>query len=573
MRRAVFLAVLVLAVAVPVLAATGGASASTPQPAAPETGNLLVLLSQQGARAAGAQLSVDAAVARVGARPAGKSVPEIGLITVRPPAGESLAAFAAILRRVPGVASVQPEHRYVPRSVPDDPALSVDDPSNGLPWQWYLPKEGFYGAWSISKGNRAVVAVIDTGIDGSHPDLKPKIAAAVDQQSGSDDTGPATTDQVGHGTNVASLACADTDNRLGMAGAGYGCRMVIEKSDFSDSSIAASIIDATNRRVDAINMSFGPSVPTSAPAPRSEVRALRYAAAHKVVLVAAAADSPGTEQGDPANVLQPAGTGRDIDKGLGLDVTAAQYGGSRSPFAGSGSEISLAAYGAFKPFQGGSAPCTGTRAGIFGAYPGNDTQLERAPASACRVDFEGDDRYATIAGTSMAAPQVAAVGAMMRVLNPYASLADILRTIKRAAHRPSRVGWTSNLGWGILDADAALEAIRRVDRLAPISRLKSPPVSRDRSFLLTWTAHDQQRPELIASGIAYFKLYVSVDGGPRRLVVRTGARRFEFTGRPGHRYRFFLFAYDHAGNRQLHAARAGTFVARTASGLTAAVAR
>ncbi len=340
--------------------------------APPETGNLLVLLDQQGARAAGAQVTIDAAVARIGGRPAGRSVPEIGLITVRPPAGESLATFAAVLRRVPGVATVEPEHRYVPRSVPDDPALTAADPSNGIPWQWYLAKEGFYGAWNVSHGTGALVAVIDTGIDGTHPDLRPRIASALDQQAASDDTGPAETDQVGHGTNVASLACADTDNDLGMAGAGYGCRMVIEKTDFSDSSIAASIVDATNRHVDAINMSFGPSVPTSAPAPASEVRALRYAAAHRVVLVAAAADSPGTEQGDPANVLQPAGTGRDIAKGLGLDVTAAQYDGTRSPFAGSGSEISLAAYGAFRPGQSSSVPCTGT--------PGRDLRgLSRQP--------------------------------------------------------------------------------------------------------------------------------------------------------------------------------------------------
>jgi hypothetical protein len=180
------------------------------------------------------------------------------------------------------------------------------------------------------------------------------------------------------------------------------------------------------------------------------------------------------------------------------------------------------------------------------------------------VDFEGDDRYATVAGTSMAAPQVAAVGAMMRVLNPYASLTDVLRTIKSTAHRAGH-GWSSNLGWGILDADAALEAIRRVDRLAPISLLEAPPVSRHRSFVLTWTAHDQRRPQLIASGIAYFKLYVSVDGGRRRLVAGTGRHQLRFTGRPGHRYRFFLFAVDHAGNRQLHGARAGTFVAASAA--------
>ncbi len=544
-------------------AAARNAAAAPPPPAATDTGNLLVLLDQPAATTMTTRAATDATASGLAGYMAGKSVPEIGLVTVRPPNGMSPAAFASVIRRLPGVASVEPERRYVPRLMPDDPALTATDPSNGVPWQWYLAKQGFFAAWSVARGDGARVGVIDTGIDGGHPDLRPRIAIALDQQARSDDTGPAETDQVGHGTDVASLACADTNNDLGLAGAGYDCRLVVEKTDFSDSSIAASIVDATNRHVEAINMSFGPSVPTSAPAPASEVRALRYAAAHKVVLVAAAADSPGTEQGDPGNVLQPKGTGPDIAKGLGLDVTAAQYDGTRAPFAGSGSEISLAAYGAFRPGQNQAFPCNGPRAGIFGAYPANPTTLEERPASACRVDFRGDDRYATIAGTSMAAPQVAAVGAMMRVLNPYASLSDILRAIKRSAHRPPRVGWTANLGWGILDADSAIQAIRRVDRLAPFSRLHAPAVSRRRRFLLTWSAHDQQRPGLIASGIAVFKLYV-VDRGRWRLVARTARRRFVFDGVPGHRYAFFLVAVDRAGNHQAWPAHATTFVARSA---------
>ena len=125
--------------------------------------------------------------------------------------------------------------------------------------QWTLGREGFYSAWNISRGDGALVGVIDTGIDGSHPDLRSKIALAVDQQSPSDARGTAMTDEIGHGTHVASLACAATGNGIGMAGAGYNCRLLIEKSDFSDSSIAAAIVDAANRHVDALNMSFGPA--------------------------------------------------------------------------------------------------------------------------------------------------------------------------------------------------------------------------------------------------------------------------------------------------------------------------
>ena len=89
--------------------------------------------------------------------------------------------------------------------------------------------------------------MIDTGIDGTHPDLRSKIAAAVDQQDPADARGTAMTDEIGHGTHVASLACGATGNGIGMAGAGYNCRLLVEKTDFSDSSIAAAIVDAANR--------------------------------------------------------------------------------------------------------------------------------------------------------------------------------------------------------------------------------------------------------------------------------------------------------------------------------------
>ncbi len=366
-------------------------------------------------------------------------MPQIGLITVRPPRHVAAAAFAAALSKLPGVQSAQVEHRLVPRAQPNDPALSTPDQYSATV-QWTLAREGFYDAWNITHGDGALVGVIDTGIDAGHPDLASKIAAAIDQQDPSDAQGSARTDEVGHGTHVASLACADTGNGIGMAGAGYDCRLVIEKSDFSDSSIAAAIVDATDRGVGALNMSFGPDSPSSAPpAPASEIRALDYAASHKVVLVAAAADTPGTEQGDPGNVLQPAGTGPSLPAGIGLDVTAAAYDGKRASFAGSGTEISMAAYGALNPDTGGLLGLGGPAPGIFGAFPAGPTEIEALPKPCgCRTSFQGSSSYAYLQGTSMAAPQVAAVAAMMRTLNPYATLSG---SAERAeAHCPAIAG-------------------------------------------------------------------------------------------------------------------------------------
>jgi serine protease len=539
------------------LAVHFGVSAQAALAAPLSTGNVVVLLDNGPRAAAVGGGALEHVIRRVGAQRAGLSVPEIGLVTLRPPAGMAISSFIGELRALPGVASVQPEHRYVVRSTPNDPALTAPSAYSGTV-EWELAREGLYDAWNVTHGNGATVAVIDTGIAATHPDLASKIAAAINQQEPSDARGTARTDEVGHGTHVASLACAATNNGIGMAGAGYNCRLVIEKSDFSDSSIAASIVDAANRHVDAINMSFGPESANPPPAPQSEVRALDYAAARKVVLVAAAADSPGTEQGDPANVLQPAGTGADLNKGIGLDVTAADYSDQLADFAGSGSEISLAAYGQFEPGEGGPPLCTGAPGGIFGAFPANLTDFD-AELAVCRTTMNGAS-YAYLEGTSMAAPQVAGVAAMMRALNPYATLKDILRTLKVTARRPAGSGFSNQLGWGILDAAAAINRIRRIDRLPPVSRLIAPRVAHRLVFRLHWNGHDQRRAGLIASGIAYFLVYAKSGGGRPRLLARTRAHSLRFHAQRGHRYTFYVVAVDHAGNRQRHSRRETTRV-------------
>jgi hypothetical protein len=90
--------------------ALGGAAAAA-GPTQTTTGNILVLLGRGRAAAAAGRSAVAAAAARAGARHAGFDVPQIGLITLRPPRGVAPAAFAASLRRLSGVRTVELEHR------------------------------------------------------------------------------------------------------------------------------------------------------------------------------------------------------------------------------------------------------------------------------------------------------------------------------------------------------------------------------------------------------------------------------------------------------------------------------
>ena len=88
-------------------------------------------------------------------------------------------------------------------------------------------------------GAGATVAIIDTGAETSHPELADRVLGAA---SFDPDGSPATTDTAGHGTHVASLACGAGNNGVGLAGAGLRCRLLILKSDFSDSSVAKAIV-------------------------------------------------------------------------------------------------------------------------------------------------------------------------------------------------------------------------------------------------------------------------------------------------------------------------------------------
>jgi serine protease len=535
-------------------------SAAGPAPASAAdsapTGRLLVSLKAGGQ--AHAASTARAAIASAGARVAGPVQPQLRLITVRPVAGAGVRATARALRALPQVQTVEVERRHSLRLQPDDPALVAPEAATGTPpgtvVQWWAARQNLPAMWDITRGGGATVAVIDTGVDGTHPELAPKLVGALDND-GTAGRGGATTDEIGHGTHVASLACAGSANTMGLAGAGLDCRLLVIKSDLSDSSIATSITQAVDRGADAINMSFGTD--GSQPAATPIVRAIDYAVARGVVLVAAAADEPVHEQGDPSNVLQPTGSGADITQGKGLSVTAANFADQRAPFAGLGSQISMAAYGAF---ASGSGP-----RGIFGAFPQNLTDLERPSLTSsgcdCRTTFNADNRYAYVQGTSMAAPMVAAVAAVVRDLNPGLSAADTIRILKETATRAPGSGWTADLGWGILNGGAAAAAARVIDRSPPTSSVKTTArVVRGRSVTLRLRATDKAPSGCVPSGLRRVEVWRSANGARARRVQSTAAASVRLPVKRGSRYTFFTIAVDTAGNREAMPSRPDTTV-------------
>jgi subtilisin family serine protease len=542
---ALVLAAFVLALAAP--AASALAATAT-------TGRLLVTLDkpQTGATSHDAMRAAAASLLTAGGlRRDGAQVPQIGLVSVRPQAGTSLHALAERLRRRAGVARVEVERRHELRLVPNDPGLAVPETAPGTPpgtiAQWWIPRLGMPAAWDVTRGTGATVAVIDTGVDAGHPDLAGKVAQAVDND-GIANHGPATADENGHGTHVSSLACATGDNGVGIVGVGLDCRLLVYKSDLGDGSVARSIIQATDAKADAINMSFGTDGTT--PAAQVIADAVNYAVAHDVVLVAAAADAPVQEQGDPANLLQPTGTGPDITAGRGLSVTAATSADVRASFAGRGSQISLAAYGTFAENAGPD--------GLLGAFPGNPTELETGggglfpqPGCACRTSFQGDNRFAYLQGTSMATPMVTATAALVKHFNPDLRAIDVIRLLKQTATRAAG-GWTPDLGWGIVNPFAALSAARVIDRHPPSSTLRGPKTVRTaRSITLRLSGGDPPvAPGVVAAGVAHYEIWRSTNRGPYKRATTTNKTRVRLKVRRGSRYRFYSIAVDRVGNRE-----------------------
>jgi serine protease len=485
-----------------------------------------------------------AVIRRHGLRVEGR-IPEIGMI-VADPGPESLAALRTELGRDPRVQSVTPERRAELRLAPNDFAFGIRDPNAPRSdWmQWNLRRYGAVRAWNLSRGLGAEVAVVDTGSYGAHPDLHPRIVGSASFQSGSP-----TSDPDGHGTHTAGLACAQSNNGYGIASLGFRCNLFIERVALTCSAVANAIVAAANRGSDAISISLGGC-------DTSLNDALQYAWGSGSIPVAAGANvpEPNPATNHPAQYVQPKGSGPNLAFGRGLVVTSAKHNGTRSGFAQRTTGVSVAAFGS------ATDKLSGGRQGILSTWPpqlpppGGDTIMPPV-----RTTLDGDNRFAYLVGTSMATPQAAGLVALIRSVRPRMPAAKVVRLIKLTAD--GRGSYGRGLGWGIIDAHAAVAAALGKDITAPRSRARWAWVAKGprgraarrrgrRLITVRIKRFDRKRPALPRSGIKAVNLVASVNGRPFRRVGKTRGVRVRFLGRPGRRYRFYTRAVDRAGNRE-----------------------
>ncbi len=304
---------------------------------------------------------------------------------------------------------------------PSDPRL--DD-------QWALRRVGASCAWDRTTGSANVlVAIIDSGVDLTHPDLAGRLRAdGYDFVDNDDDP----RDENGHGTHVAGIIAATLDNEEGIAGLAPGVmilpvRVMNARGKGSDFSIARGIRFAADRGAQVINLSLGATLMVSADSSSPEVNdALRYAQDRGALIVVAA-----------GNDYVPLPNAIAVDNPDVLVVAATDSRDRKADFSNSG------------PWVGVSAP--GVQ--ILSTMPTYEVFLtsDRVPR-----DERFRNGYDYMSGTSQAAPYVAALAALLFSAHPEWDAARVAQEIRAAATDIRSINPELQLGAGRMDACKSL---------------------------------------------------------------------------------------------------------------------
>jgi len=214
------------------------------------------------------------------------SIAGIGVRVVTVPKGQAMEKAQAYSSNA-RVAYAEPDFVAEAIGSPDDP---------GLGNQWGMVKIQAPRAWEVTTGSTSInIAIVDTGVDLDHPDLAGKIVSNINfSTSGTVD------DVYGHGTHVAGIAAAMTNNGIGVAGLGYtstimNVKVLGDTGSGAYSGVASGIIWAADNGAEVINLSLGGSSASS-----TLEDAINYAWSKGVVVVAAAGNNGDTTPSYPA---------------------------------------------------------------------------------------------------------------------------------------------------------------------------------------------------------------------------------------------------------------------------------
>ncbi|WHY71638.1 S8 family peptidase [Fictibacillus enclensis] len=279
--------------------------------------------------------------------------------------------------------------------------------------QWALKKIH----WTKNLGNPTagqkpvIVAVLDTGVDADHPDLKGKVLKGkdfVNHFKTADDT-------VGHGTEVSGIIAAAVDNKRGISGINNNVRIlpvrVGGKVSFPSSSIVAGLHYAIDHGAKVINMSFGGGEPSEA-----QYDAVLEAVSKGITLVAASGNEhPVYGVSYPAAYPQV------------ISVGATRYNDVIAPFSSRGPQLDLTAPG--------TEIMTTKRNGTYGSKD--------------------------VSGTSFSAPMVSGVASLLLSKNPSLKPQQIEYMLEKSAFTPDRyknaAGLSDFYGYGRVEAAKALQ--------------------------------------------------------------------------------------------------------------------
>ncbi len=357
-----------------------------------------------------------------------RTIPALGLAVVETAPGAALAETAADLEARAGIEWAEPNYTLALDLAPTDlyyPQYQVA----------YLSKLNVEEAWTRTLGrSEVVIAVLDTGVDLTHEDLRAGIwlnrgETGKDDQdrdkatNGVDDDGNGFIDDVqgwdfaendnvpdddyGHGTHVAGIAAARTNNGIGIAGmAGAATIMpvdVFKGGIGAYDDLILALIYATDNGADVINMSLGASSYS-----RGEEMAVDYAWSHGVVVVAAAGNTGRETYHYPAAHEHA------------IAVAATTATGTLAGFSTRGNFVDVAAPGSL----------------VWSTYRGNS--------------------YVAMSGTSMATPHVSGLAALILSINPTLTPDAVRDIIQGSVDDLGTPGYDIGFGHGRINAGRAV---------------------------------------------------------------------------------------------------------------------